>query len=265
MSNDLPNTNDFKNFKLKLIKENRYKDIPKVDVLKYFNSIKNNKIPKGFIGKLFPIDILTSKEENQSILKKYFKFDTYHNSLVICLYDENNQIITTAIHRANNSLDTKGNVIKYKSYGSKHHISYNIKDNFVFIVYGMLDIVLMELLGYSYIGFQMDSTAKDLKNNEQWKNKILPKLKNKYVILLIDNDYNFSCLKTVRAIKRVLKDIATVIPLTMYKLNIMNLFEYGGTDKRILSAGYDIRDFVNEIQNPLNLEHIITELIKIKI
>ena len=195
MSN-LPNPKDFEGFKAELSKTIKFDKDTKYDLNKIYDSLKSNPIPSGYILRLINLQILEHNPRAKEILKDFICYSKLDDSLAIILKDKE-EIKTIAIHRARNK---DGNLIKYKSYGSKKYIKYKIKDDFVFVVYGMLEILLCELFDISYIAFQSDSVALNLDNHKQWIEEVKPLIQNRYLILLLDNDT--SCRKTIEHIRK---------------------------------------------------------------
>ena len=258
---DLPNPKDFKNFKADLSKRVEFDDNElNYDLEKIYNSLQSNSIPKGYISNLFDVNILKHNPNTQQILKKYLTYSKIDDSLAITLQDKE-EIKTIAINR---SKDREGNLIKWKTLGSKKHIEYKIKDDFIFIVYGMAEIVLCELLDISYIAFQSDSIALNLQNHKQWQEDIKPKLKDKVIILLLDNDD--SCRKTIKPLKEELSNENKLIPIEMEEMEFMQkALLYGGTLLNPFPIGFDFRDFCNSVADVEKIENIIKETLKGKI
>ncbi len=257
----LPNPKDFNNFKIELSNRIEFDEMQQdYDLNNIYNSFKKNPIPAGYISKIFDIDILKYNPKAKEILKEYVTFSKEDDSLVITLKN-NEEIKTIAIHR---SLNKDNKIIKWKTYGSKKYIHHKIKDDFVFIVYGMSEILLCELFDISYIAFQSDSIALNLNNHTQWIEEIKPKLENKYLLLLLDNDE--SCRKTINPIKEQFEESQIIIPIEMEDLEVMEkAFLYGGTLKQQVPKGFDFRDYCNEIKNPQKIEEILKETIKAKL
>lgn len=257
----LPNPKDFKSFKADLSKRVEFDDNESnYDLEKIYNSLQSNSIPKGYISNLFDVNILKHNPNTQQILKKYLTYSKIDDSLAITL-QENEEIKTIAINRSKNQ---EGNLIKWKTLGSKKHIEYKIKDDFVFIVYGMAEIVLCELLDISYIAFQSDSIALNLQNHKQWQEDIKAKLKDKVIILLLDNDD--SCRKTINPLKEELSNENKLIPIDMEQMEFMQkALLYGGTLLNPFPKGFDFRDFCNSVADVKKIEEIITETIKAEI
>ena len=129
----LPNPKEFTSYKADF-KVSFYDDVAKYDLNSIYNKLSTAKIPAGYISKLFKVSLLKSCKNTQSILSKYFKYSVNDDTLAIILRDDNQDIKTIAFHRTKALNDE---VIKWRTLGSKKYIQYNIKDNFVFIVYGV--------------------------------------------------------------------------------------------------------------------------------
>lgn len=259
--NNLPNPKDFMNFKAELSKTIKFDEVEQnYDLKNIFDSLQNNSIPKGYISKLIDLQILEDNPKAKEILKRFICYSKLDDSIVIALKDKE-EIKTIAIHR---SKDQEGNIIKWKTYGSKKYIQHKIKDDFVFIVYGMAEILLCELFDISYIAFQSDSITYGLDNHIQWIEEIKPIIQDKYLILLLDNDE--SCRNTIKPIKEQLDEERRVIPIEMEDLEIMQkAFLYSGTLKKDIPKGFDFRDFCNEVKNPQKIEEILKNTIKAKL
>ena len=254
MSN-LPSPRTFGSFKAELSKTIQFDKESYYDLTKIFDSLQSNPIPSGYISKLINLQILEHNPKAKEILKDFICYSKLDDSLAIILKDKE-EIKTIAIHRAKNK---DGNLIKWKTLGSKKHIKYKIKDDFIFIAYGMAEILLCELFDISYIAFQSDSVALNLDNHKEWIEDIKPKLKDKVIILLLDNDD--SCRKTIKPLKEELSYENKLIPIEMDNLHYMKALLYGGTVSN-LPKGYDWRDFCNEIKDPEKIEQILRETIK---
>lgn len=270
----LPNPKDFGSFKAELSKSIKFDDvISNYDLNEIFDSLKINSIPGGRISKLIDMQILEHNPKAKEILKEFICFSKLDDSIAIVLKDKE-EIKTIAINRAK---DKDGNIIKWKTYGSKKFIQSNMKDNFIFIIYGMSEIILCELLGISYIAFQSDSITFGLDNHKQWIEEIKPMIQDKYLILLLDND--LSCRKTINPIKEQLAHPGNVIVIEMIDLLFTKAFLTDTTgivspngrkvwlehNNEILDKGYDFRDFCNETKDPQKIEEIIKNTIKAKL
>jgi len=260
MSN-LPNPKEFKSFKADLSKSIKFDEVePNYNLFKIYDVLINNSIPGGYISKLFDLEILQHNPRAKKILKEFICYSKIDDSLAIVLKDKE-EIKTIAINRAK---DQEGNIIKWKTLGSKKYIQYKIKDDFIFIVFGMAEILLCELFDISYISFQSDSIAKSLKHHMQWQEDIKPMIQNKYLILLLDNDD--SCRNTINPIKEEMATPERAIPIEMEEMEIMEkAFLYGGKLKNEIPKGFDFRDYCNEIKNPKKIEEILKEIIKAKL
>ena len=273
MSN-LPNPKDFGSFKAELSKTIKFDEVvSNYDLKNIFDSLQNNSIPSGYISKLIDLEILEHNPKAKEILKRFICYSKLDDSIVIVLKDKE-EIKTIAINRAK---DKEGNLIKWKTYGSKKYIQYKIKDDFVFIVYGMSEIILCELFDISYIAFQSDSITFGLDNHNQWIEEIKPMIQDKYLILLLDNDE--SCRKTINPIKEQLESPQNTIVIEMIDLLFVKAFLTDTTgivsieSKSIwlqhkqenLIKGYDFKDFCNEVKNPKTIEEILKNTIKAKL
>ena len=273
MSN-LPNPKDFINFKAELSKTIKFDDVvSNYDLNEIFDSLKINSIPSGRISNLIDLQILEHNPKAKDILKDFVYFSKLDDSIAIVLKDKE-EIKTIAINRAK---DKDGNIIKWKTYGSKKYIQYKIKDDFIFIVYGMAEILLCELLELSYVAFQSDSITYGLDNHNQWIQEIKPLIQDKYLILLLDNDE--SCRKTINPIKEQLAHPQNVIVIEMIDLLFTKAFLTDTTgivsneskkvwlehNNKILDKGFDIRDVANEIKDPQQIEEILKNTIKAKV
>lgn len=273
MSN-LPNPKDFKSFKADLSKKIKFDDVVfNYDLNEIYNLLKKNSIPGGYISKLIDLQMLEHNPRTKEILKEFISYSKIDDSIVIVLKDKE-EIKTIAIHRAK---DKEDNLIKWKTYGSKKYIQYKIKDDFVFIVYGMAEILLCELFNISYIAFQSDSITKNLQNHQQWIEEIKPMIQDKYLILLLDNDE--SCRKTINPIKEQLENPQNAIVIEMIDLLLVKAFLTDTTgivsneSKRIwlehhneiLDKGYDFKDFCNEVKYPQIIEEILKKTMKGKL
>ena len=272
MSN-LPNPKDFGSFKAELSKTIKFDEVEQsYDLKNIFDSLQNNSIPSGYISKLIDLEILEHNPKAKEILKRFICYSKLDDSIVIVLKDKE-EIKTIAINRAK---DKEGNLIKWKTYGSKKYIQYKIKDDFVFIVYGMAEIILCELFDISYIAFQSDSIAKNLQNHKQWNEEIKPIIQDKYLILLLDNDE--SCRNTINPIKEELESPSNAIIIEMIDLLQTKTFLTDTTGivsneskkkwqeykQGNLIKGYDLRDFCNQVKNPKTIENILKKTIKAK-
>ena len=250
----LPNPKEFKNFKAELSERVKFDDAPGYNLESLIKTFKSNKIPSGKISNLINIEILKSNPNIQKILKHFVGYDKINESLVIILDDK-----VAAIQRATNK---ENQLIKWKTFGSKSYIRYKIKDEYVFCVYGMAEILLCEIFNLSYIGFQSDSIAKSLDNNQQFLDEIKPQLKDKSLILLLDNDD--SCRSTIEPLEIEINEAKRIIPIEMQ--NLYDFWIIGGNGKsKDLPKGYDFKDLCNEIKDVKELEFILNSLIEVAI
>lgn len=269
----LPNPKEFASFKAELSKTIQFDEVStNYNLEEIYYSMINNPIPSGYISKLIDLEILEHNPKAKEILKRFICYSKLDDSIVIVLKDKE-ELKTIAIHRTK---DKENNLIKWKTLGSKKYIQYKIKDDFVFIVYGMAEILLCELFDISYIAFQSDSITKNLQNHKQWNEEIKPMIQDKYLILLLDND--ISCRETINPIKEELESPSNAIIIEMIDLLQTKAFLTDTTGivsneskkkwqeykQGNLIKGYDFRDFCNDVKNPKTIEEIIKNTIKAK-
>ena len=130
---------------------------------------------------------------------------------------------------------------KWKKYGSTNYVPFRILDDdtTVYIAFGMMEVVLMELLGLSYIVFQSDSVAMNFDRSEQFL-KIRNGLNGKKIVLLLDNDE--TCAKTVKPLSRFFSNASEIVVIEFEK--VLN---------RELEKGYDFVDFINEVGGDVDI------------
>lgn len=150
-----------------------------------------------------------------------FGYSPKDGSLTIHLYDVNRTVQTIAIRESGKT--------KWKTYGSKKFVPFDIHDDFIFIYSGMAETIICERLGLSYIGLQSDGMVKHLPI------ELKELARNKNLIILADNDTSFK--KIIPTIKQFFEYSRTIV------------IDFEKVLKRELPKGYDFRDFVNEIGN----------------
>lgn len=166
---------------------------------------------------------------------EYFGYSRKYDSATVHLYNDAGEIQTIAIRDADGT--------KWKTFGSKKFIPYSIKDEVIFISSGMAEIIILDLLGLSYIGLQSDGMVQHLP----------PELKllarDKFIVVLSDNDETFK------------KIIPTIKDFFEYSQTIIIDFEKVVNQK--CPKGYDFRDFVNETGDaPKVLQMLEDEILK---
>ena len=156
-------------------------------------------------------------------LKRMIGYDRRNDSFTVSLFN-GDSIEAVTIQRAGE--------VKWKTYGAKSFIPYRIDERpFVYAVYGMKEILLMEAANLPYIGFQSDSIAKAIARNVRGE-AIKERAAGKAVILLLDNDG--SCQETIEPIRSYLSD-SLVVPVDFQEM----LFD------QELPKGYDFFDFLS--------------------
>jgi len=223
------------------------------DLNKIYYAMSQNKIPPNYVSKLFKVEVLKSFSNTQAVLKKSIVFNKLDNSLAIVLKDQKNNIKTIATHRSKDN-------IKWKTLGSKIFIPYKINDNsnIIFLLVGMKEYLLMEMMGVNYIIPQSDSIANNLKSNIIWLEEIKPKLKDKTIVYISENDN--SSRNLIEPIKREHDNIINIDIRDLYLFHIIDA-DNSGADKE-LPKGYDVVDFVNEFKNIKNIQLTIKKFIE---
>jgi len=228
----------------------------KYDVRDIYKKMKPNPMPKGLISKMIHIDILNQCNNAQTVLKDMLVYDKYNQSIAIIL-KEKNIVRTIAIQH---SKGKEGKPIKWKTLGDKKYIPHRLESDYIFVVYGMKEIVLCNLFELSFLGFQSDSIVKGLKYNLQFQNVIKPKLKGKNLFLLLDSDK--SCRDTIKPLKEELEDICNIIkPIEMQDLIANYVLSFGGYDVDV-NKGYDFTDFSNYVKEINQIEKILEDEIR---
>ena len=166
---------------------------------------------------------------NETLFSDVIGYSIQHKSLTMSILDKNGVIKAIVIRHA---LDSDGDIIKWKTYGSKKYVPSKIleDEDFVFLYSGMAELMLVELFGFSYIGLQSDSMVKHLPGD------LAIQTQEKVIVLLQDNDDSFKNI--VPTLKNFFSESHQVITINFEKLL-----------KRKLRKGYDFRDFCNEIGN----------------
>lgn len=158
------------------------------------------------------------------ILAKYIGYSNKHHSLTISLIDTDDNVKAIAIRK---SKDKDGNLIKWKTYGSKTFIPYKINDEFIFLAVGMAEFLLLEMMKVSYILLQSDSVYRHISQ------EIISKTNDKYLVILKENDESFSKL-------------ITELQSIFISSNII-VVDFEKLLNRQLPHGFDYRDYCNEI------------------
>lgn len=244
MSNlNLPSHNEFKTFKLDFNAKVKFDGTkPKYDLEQIYRTMKANVIPKGFISQLLDVEVLNSFNNTQEVLKRCILFDKINNSLAIAI-KEDDEVKAIAIHK---SIDKEGNKQKWKTLGSKSYIPFKIRDEakIVFILVGMKEYLLMELLEHlDYICPQSDSIVKGLSRNKQFLDEIKPKLENKLICYINENDE--SSRELIHPLK---EEHPNILNIDINDFYLFHIIANGGADTE-LPRGFDMVDMVNMFRN----------------
>lgn len=276
MSN-LPNPKEFKSFELQLCKvvkfDNSTNENKKEILLRVYNAMNKNIVNPSSIYNILNKRFLDTIDETiqQKVIKKYLRNDTVNNSPSIILENERNTLQAISIHKAKDGTKWK------KITGSNtKYVHYRISNFIVFVAYGMGEMLTLELLGLSYILFQSDRITNTLETNTQWNEEVRPKLKNKLLVMLLDNDV--SCLSTIQNLNENLKGVVKMcLPIQMIDLITTSAF-FNDIENRasqqareiwksrqIIDEKYDFKDFVLNEYNPENVKDIVMKTIENKI
>jgi hypothetical protein len=158
-----------------------------------------------------------------SVFDKHIGYSKKHQSLSISLI-EDGLVKTTAIR---NSFDQAGNLIKWRTYGSKKTIPHKIKDDFIFVAVGMAEFVLLEMMNVSYVLLQSDSVYRHISK------EIIAQVHGKNIIILKENDASFE--KLIVELRQIF------IGFNIFVIDFEKVLQ------KPLPKGYDYRDFCNEI------------------
>lgn len=255
---DLPNPKDFKNFKADLSKKIQFEESePNYNLENIYQAMKKNSTPPGRVSQLIDKEILQSFDNTQKVLKNCILFDKMNDSVAIAIKDDE-EIKAIAIHRAK---DKDNNIIKWKTLGSKSYIPHSIRDNskIVFVLVGMKEYLLMELMQLDYIVPQSDSIAKGLINNKQWLEEIKPKIKDKLIVYINEND------KSSQELENPLKEEhSNILSIDINSLYLFHIIGNGGREQE-LPKGYDFIDFCNSFKDIDSIQQSIKEYIEMEL
>lgn len=194
-----------------------------------FNLIGDNLYQSFFNRTYDEAEIIHQKNHlvNETLFSDVIGYSFKYKSLTMSILDKDGVIKAIVIRHAT---DRDGNIIKWKTYGSKKYVPCKILEgeDFVFLYSGMAELMLVELFGFSYIGLQSDSMVKHLSEECRLQTK------EKVIVLLQDNDTSFKNI--VPTLKNFFSASYQVITIDFEKML-----------KRKLRKGYDFRDFCNEI------------------
>jgi len=275
----LPNPKEFKHFKMQLHQVVRFDEVitdeikhsKLINIYKAINSNKNystdciyNILNKKFLDSI-------DKDIKQKVYSKYLRYDTIEQSPCIVVKDKYNVIQFISVHRAKD-----GTKWKKKVGSNAKYIHYNIFDYIIFVAYGIGEMLILELLGLSYILLQSDSVANTLHINKQFNDEVKPLLKDKLLVPLLDNDY--SCFKTIQKLQENLKNtVKLCLPLYMIDILTTSVF-FNDTNNstsqeartiwkntKIVPSKYDFKDYVLNEFNPIKIKDIVFKTIENKI
>jgi len=230
MIKSLPSANDCRNkvsktYDLEKIHNTFKKDIKKVDK-KILHKKGNELVDYGFyITTPHPVGA-----------KDLFGWSSKDQSETIHLVDKKGKVKTVAIR--------KSGEIKWKTFGSKKYCPYEINDEYVFLFSGMAEIVIMKMLGLSYVMLQSDGMVRHL----PYELKSITS--NKVIVILQDNDDSF---------KNIIPEIVDFFDSS--EVIRIDFEEILGKD---LKKGYDFRDFCNAVKDAKEVIALIENQIILK-
>jgi len=260
MKHNLPNPKNCVNHDVKVIVENveQNSKSSNYDLLKMNKNLQyakkamlehSNEIIFDLMSDLInpSLDFSEQGQKHQSLLtnplfEKILGYSRKYKSLTMTLTGTDGEIQTIVIRHAT---DSDGDEIKWKTYGSKINIPYKVHDDedFVFIYSGMAELLLVESLGFSYIGLQSDPIVKHLPQ------ELKQLTKNKVLVVLQDNDDSFK--KIVPVIEKFFSSSLGVVVIDFEKMLGLEL-----------EKGYDFRDFCNQVANVKEIKNKLIEEIK---
>jgi hypothetical protein len=194
------------------------------ELQKVFKGIELDQYKQN-IDSLYPLVY----EESTNVALGYSR--EYKSLAVVLLEEGKFQSISI---RRNNNVDNKETWEKWKKYGTINYIPNKIKkdDKNVYIAFGMMEIVLFEVLGVSYMVFQSDAVAKEFNKSTQVTDLVMKTL-NKNIIIYCDNDE--SC-----------KDAVTHLQTCFTNAKSLEVLHFEHVLAQELKKGYDLIDYVNE-------------------
>ena len=122
------------------------------------------------------------------LFKGFVGYSKKDQSLTISIIDEGGHVRAIAIRW---SKDKDGNIIKWKTYGSKTYIPHKIELEVLFLAVGMAEYLLFKMMKVSYILLQSDSMSRHISED------IISKAAGKQIVVLKENDESFSKLSAI--------------------------------------------------------------------
>ncbi len=169
--------------------------------------------------------------------KSLFGYSSKDNSVTIHLQDKDGTIKAIAVRR---SKDRDGNLIKWRTYGKKTFIPYEIHDDFIFLFSGMAELAIVKMLGLSYVMLQADGMTRHLPL------ELKDLCRDKTIVVLQDNDDSF-------------KTNVTPAVKEFFSRSEVLIIDFEKVLGRELEHGYDFRDICNEIKSAHGVMIMIEE------
>ena len=234
--NSLPNPKQFTTMKSSDLLANRdaTKDTKNYDLEKIHNTFKRaiEKVDRRILvqkgNELVDYHFYLSTPY-PAAAKDLFGWSPKDQSETIHLMDKEGKVRTVAIRRSGN--------IKWKTFGSKKYCPYDIKDDYIFLFSGMAELVIIKMLGLSYVMLQSDGMVKHLPL------ELKSMAANKVVVVLQDNDDSF---------KNIVPEI-----IDFFHSSEIIIIDFEELLGRSLKKGYDFRDFCNEVKDVTKVMNLI--------
>lgn len=183
-----------------------------------YNRTGFNGIVKAQFMELINPFLWNSKESSLSI-----GWHSIFQSITFSLFDKDELKAIVVRH----SKDKEGNIIKWRTYGSKTFTpsKINANDGVIFIASGIGEYLLLELMGVSYIAPQSDSVTSGITP------AMIESSRGKIIVYLQDNDD--SGLKLATKLQEIFCESVFVV------------VDFENVQDQELKHGYDFRDFAN--------------------
>lgn len=183
-----------------------------------YNRTGFNGIVKAQFMELINPHLWNGKENSLSM-----GWHSIYKSITFSLFDKDELKAVVVRH----SKDKEGNVIKWRTYGSKTFTPSKIKsgDNVVFVAAGIGEYLLFELMDVSYIALQSDSVTSGITHS------MIEQCKGKIIVYLQDND------DSGRKLATKLEEI--------FCESVFVVVDFENVQDQELKHGYDFKDFAN--------------------
>ena len=164
---------------------------------------------------------------NKSRIDKFIGYDKDIDTLTVSVFSDDDRVVQIK-HRYKDGKKWVG------AFGSEGGYVVNKATDTVFIGSGMAEMIIMELLDLPYIFIQSDSSISNIPEHN---------IKGKTVIVFEENDGNFRSKVTNKLLDKK--------PLCLIGIDFECILD------KTLPKGYDLRDFVNEINDFKKIKTLI--------